>query len=246
MIKKITVFSLLSALSFGSAGDAGAVCNPCSSVFLSLEGSYTKNSIDSFEFDVLGTPNSLFTVKQNQLGGGRIAAGVMRFLCDELGASAEIGWGSYGRTRLTAEGTGIFAAVPATFSAATTITGFDALVGASFLQPCYSLFLKAGALVEMNHSTFDATFDPLTPIIFTSNTFHFQGTRTGVLPEVKIGGSYIFNDNWSLTVAYMHAFGSTVGARATFDPVTGSANFDARFPNPSLSSVMVGVQLMLY
>ncbi len=221
MIKKITLFSLLSALACSSAIDAHAMCNHCSSVFFSLEGAYSRLAIDNYEFDILGTADTLVSNKQNSSGGGRLAAGVMRWLCDEWGVSAEIGWGFYGRTKLNPVSTGVFATIPATFSVTNTLSGFDVLVGSSFLQPCYSVFLKAGALVESNNVTFEGEFSPVvTPSVFTTNIFRFKDTRTGVLPEVKIGGSYIFNDNWSLTVAYTRAFGSTVRTIATFDPVT--------------------------
>ncbi|MBA2648267.1 MAG: hypothetical protein H0U75_01490 [Legionella sp.] len=246
MIKKITLVSLCTTITFNAPLYAGSMgdmdFNNWGAVFVSLEGSYTKNAIENFNFNIIGTNNSFFSVKKNQLYGARLAAGAIGKLIDEFGVSAELGWGYYGRTKLDGIGTGIFETNRSTLSETNTLTGFDLLVGASFLQPCYSLFLKAGALAQTNNVNFNSAFFPTA---FTSDRFRFKASITSILPEVKLGGSYIFNENWALTLAYMHAFGSASKTTANFDPVTFTSNFDTNLRNPSLHSVMVGVQVSI-
>ena len=245
MMKKVTTLSLMALLASPSFADSMGnpdYVNP-NTAFFSLEAAYTRNSIDGFAFSILGTDSTVLSLKDNQWYSGRIAGGMLNRVNDTFALSGELGWGYYGRTNLNPVGTGVFAASPDIFRIQNTITGFDVLMGAFYTQPCYNLFLKAGALIENVNTTTNASLNLAD--FTTNNSFSWKQSSTEALPEIKVGGSYLFNENWALTVAYFHAFGSDQKTVGTVDPITGTTNFSVNVENPSLDSVLVGIQVSI-
>lgn len=242
MMKKIPLISIISALTCSSFVYAGGMgCNNssfCGSAFIGLEGGYTWNMIDGFAFNLVN--GSVVSVEDNQGYTARISAGVLSNIDDQFGVTGEVGWGYYGRTNLNPAIVGTAAATPGTFNIQQTLTGFDTLLGVAFTQPNYSLFLKAGALFQNMQTKTNASIAPFGfPIVSTLN---LVSNSTEVLPEIKLGGSYNFNENWAVTAAYLFALGASPRLTGDFNVNTGRLGINSNTQNPSINTVLFGVQ----
>lgn len=239
MMKKTSLLTLITSLTcsaFAYAGDMGedpSMC--CVTTFFSLEAGYTKTNIEGFNIDLIGV-GTLAPVNSKKGYTARLAAGVLDKLYDEWGISGELGWGYYGRTSNNSS----LLSTDFYLANSYTVSGFDLLVGVSYMQPSFDLFLKAGALVQtlsVSTTLEVASFDGA-----AFSSLATQSNKTGVLPEVKIGGAYNFNDNWSLTAAYAYAFGSTLKFTGTLDTLGNLTNVAINNQNPTLSTILVGIQ----
>lgn len=245
-ISKISLIALFSCCSFAHAGMMGETMGtPFLSSFLSLEGGYTWNQIKGYNFNLIGLDGHFYSHENNLGGTGRLGAGFMRNISDRFALSTEIGYGYYGRTTETPILTGAAGGIPASLTLKYNLSGLDVLAGVDYIDPSwgYSLFLKAGGLVQNLDTKSFANFTPLG--ISTINVSNQTLNHTGVLPELKVGGAYYLDDNWAFTLAYMHAFGASPRTTGTFNVTTGSAFFHSNQQNPTLSSVLAGIQFKI-
>lgn len=239
-MRKISTLTLLSALSCHVyAGEMGINnATSCFSSFVALEGGYTKAQANGYNFTLAGVNGQLSSTKKTNGYTGRLGAGLMRMVDDDIGLSSEIGYGFYGRSTLNPYGTGLVRGITANnFSIKNTLTGFDALVGISYVDVYYSVFLKGGALIQNMDTKLKAD---LSSLGFTA--FDQSLNNTGVLPEIKLGAAYNYDNNWSITASYFHAFGASPKTSGTFDTNTLSATFTTSNRNPSINTVLLGVQ----
>jgi len=244
-MKKIPVLSLIAALSCGSvayAGTMGPVENTscCLSSFLALEGGYSWNQIDGYNYSLTGISGRLYSRESNNGFTGRLSAGIVRTIDEIFSLSTEIGYGYYGRTTLNPVTSGLATPLPGMLHIRHTLSGFDALAGIAYTDPNYSVYLKAGALVQNMTSKVNADFTPLgLPLVavFSNSTNH-----TAVLPELKVGASYNVLPNWALTASYLHAFGASPKESGNFNVLTGNASFYSNTRNSSIDAVLLGVQ----
>lgn len=236
MTKKITIISLVSALSFGSLVHAGAMgdqSSSCCSGFVALEGGYTLTSASNYNFNLVGV-GTLNSIQSKQHYTGRLAAGAISMM-DDFGFTGELGWGYYGRVTLNPAFVGF-----GDFSIRHTLTGFDALLGVAFIQPYYSLSFKAGALIQ-NMTTRTDTNITVGGVPFF-NSGQFKSNQTAALPEIKLGAAYNIDTNWALTAAYMLAIGSTSNINGSFNVNTLEAHVHANSLNPTINSFLLGIQ----
>ncbi|MBL7481166.1 hypothetical protein [Legionella bononiensis] len=242
-MKKLTLLSLLSALSFSSVIHAGGMgdSNFCCAAFFSLEGGYTWNTIDGYDFAIVGTNTVITSQITNDQYTARLAAGMLSMFDDQFGATGELGWGYYGKTTLNPVGFGAAAQAPANLTMSHTISGFDALLGIAYMQPYYSLSLKAGAMIQNMQTHTTAVFSPAFafPLI---NSYSEKNNQTAVLPEIKLGAAYNFNENWALTGSYLFALGSNPKTTGAFNLNTLTGSFNLNNQNPTLNSLLIGVQ----
>ncbi|TAL61575.1 MAG: hypothetical protein EPN84_07760 [Legionella sp.] len=246
-MKKLTLLSLVSTLACSSLTYADCMGGGCSAnamkggaPFFALEGGFANNSFDGYNFTLspaLGTITSSED-KQNYLA--RISAGMIMSIEEQFAVSGELGWGYYGKTTLTpvfVSYTGpVF--VPGSLNTSYELSGFDALVGMLYTQPSFSLYFKAGALLENMKIKTNANFVSFN----VADRMQYTSTQTGVLPEVKVGGAYNFNENWALTLSLMYAFGSSPGVTGDFNTVTTNSSLVVKNSNPTVGGVMIGIQ----
>ncbi|WP_298625054.1 hypothetical protein [uncultured Legionella sp.] len=239
-MKKISLLSVLSALSFSSVIHAGGMgdSNFCCSAFISLEGGYSWNAIDGYNFALIGTNDYITSTENKDQYSARLAAGMINMMDDQFGVTGELGWGYYGKTTLNPT-TPTQALIQGNLNIAHTLSGFDALLGVAYMQPCYSFSFKAGALIQnmqIHTTATDAFASGL------ADTYSLKENKTAVLPEIKLGAAYNFNENWSLTGTFMVAFGSKTQTTGEFNINTGTSHLSINNQNPSISSAMLGVQ----
>ncbi len=176
--------------------------------------------------------------------GGRGGFGLTHLYQNHVGYTAELGWGYYGSTSSYSYGT-----IP---SGALTITnngylyGLDILIGLSYDVDKYRLFVKAGALAENRHSKGYALFRNGIGVRDYVSTNSIYQDSTNVLPEIKVGGIYNFNDHIGFSLAYMHVFGNNsyaskvTGAFANPQATAGISSVVSA-QNPTLNSIMFGL-----
>lgn len=237
MMNKITLISLISALSCGSLAHAGGMGGDITnSGFLAIEGGYAINSIKNYEFAFIGANTAITSVKSNQNYVGRIGAGMLFMMDEQIGITSELGWGYYGKTTLK-PATGLDVSMNSKY----TITGFDALIGIAYIQPSFSLSLKAGALIQNMQIQTDAIFsDPFANANLVN--VNIKRDQTGALPEIKVGASYNFDNNWSITGAYMYVAGSSPRVTGTFNVNTFNASLYSNTQNTTLNVGLLGIQ----
>lgn len=246
-MKKSTLITLLSTLSCTSlihAGGMGGAGSCASMPFVSFEAGYTWSKIDGFEVIVPGTTYEL-QKSQNQYTG-RLAAGMISMVDDELGFTGEVGWGYYGRTTFsTPEGLSL-AGIPFSINNRYTLTGFDALVGVAYIQNWYTLSFKVGALIQnmqQNTTTIANGLSNPDPVYYS---FVNKNNTAAVLPELKLGAAYNIDQNWAITGSYTFAWGASTGTTIHHDnsSITAPAVFsvDHNTQNPMMNTLMLGVQ----
>lgn len=244
-MKKIILLSAATAALSSPiyAGEMGAMSSCCTG-FISVEGGYTDNSIKEFTLQAPALGVSLNANKETNGGTGRIAAGMLNMFNDDFAGTGEIGWGYYGTTNFSSDPA--FVTLLGPYIAKHTIIGFDALVGLAYMQPYYSVSLKAGALIQNMYSndSIDATAIAIESNQSGIGNLSIKQNHTAVLPEVKVGIGYNFNPNWSLTAAYSCAFGSNYAVNETVNDVGGVTIFDTNvnLQNPTLNTLLLGLQ----
>jgi len=235
-MKKLTLISLISALTCSSlvhAGGMGEQSGLCCTAFVALEGGYSTASFDNYNFDLVGAPGSISSIKKNQNYAGRLGAGGLAMMDEQFGVTAELGWGYYGKVTLDPNNLDF-----GELTIQRTLTGFDALLGVAFVQPSYSLFFKAGALMQNMTTTTTATDN----FAIVADTISIKTNQTAALPEIKLGGSYNFDNNWGITAAYMLAYGSSSRTHGTFNVNTGETTLYINNVNPTTNTFLLGIQ----
>jgi len=236
-MNKIALISLISILSCSPALHAGGMGDQLNTIsgFAALEGGYSFNSIDNYNYTLIGVNNALTSTKSSEHYAVRLAGGMMFMMDEQFAMTSELGWGYYGRTTLDPAFTGF-----GNLTIESSINGFDALLGIAFVQPSYSLSLKAGALIQnVRTETTVSTTALAFPLV---DTFTLKSNQTGVLPEIKLGASYNFDNNWSITGAYMYALGTTQQTNGSLDVNTLRATLNSNTRNPTLNTVLLGIQ----
>lgn len=236
-MKKITLLSLISVLSCSAHVHAGGMGDqPYSNAgFIAFEGGYTMNTIDNYNFNIVGFNQALSSIKSTQHYTGILSAGMLFMMDDQFAVTSELGWGYYGRTTLTPDFVGF-----GDLTIQHTLTGFDALIGLAYIQPNYSLFLKGGALIQnMQIKTTVDFADPTFPLV---TGFIEKVNHTAALPEIKLGASYNFDSNWALTGAYIFALGSTPKTTGTLDATTLASSLTSNNLNPTINALVLGIQ----
>ena len=251
--KHILTLAFLSTTTL-HAGGMGAVQASAKQLtpFLAAEAAYTWSDIQPYNINIIN--EGLFTAENvNQGWGGRIAAGLLEKMSDRFSASAEMGWAYYGRVLLNPKL--IVASGAAVIPTEDTMHmnldqyGLDLLAGIMYTQPKYDLFFKAGALFE--NLRLDASLD-MAELVRQSPTLvtEWNGTQDvrinlpQVLPEIKLGGAYHITEQTSVTLSWMHAFGSTFSIEIPgmqFNP-TSLGNMTYNLQSPTLNSVMFGLE----
>jgi len=168
-----------------SAGTIGSIKQASSlKSFLAAEVGYTWNQVKGYNFIITGSDSQVVSQEKTTGGTGRLSAGIIRQI-DKLGLSGEVGYGYYGR--LTSTPSLIVLGHPLTLpklNKKSTLTGLDVLAGIAYINHdySYSLYFKAGGLIENMSTDFNANLANL-GISQSSNV-------TAALPEIKVGGTY--------------------------------------------------------
>jgi len=237
------------------AGTMGAVAKEKEyKPFIIGEAAYSWPDVTGFDVNF----TNLARLRSNILingWGGRIAAGVMRSISDRFALSFEGGlmYNDHFNVQPVYSVTGA-QVIPEK----TTVTmngdqyGFDLLGGIVYSKPKYDLFFKAGALFENTRTHLAVNLHEILRNNDRRRYFREGSTQAinvnigQVMPEIKLGGGYHVTDNWSVTAAWMHAFGGTMGFHADdMDLQTNQlsiGNIAANLNNPSINSVLFGVQ----
>ncbi len=240
-MKKISMLTLLAAVSCGASVHAGAMgateSVPCLSSFFLLEGGWAGNQLKGFNYAVTGGNGQFGSKENNTSYAGVLSAGMLRAVTEEFAVSSEIGYGLYGRTTHSPNSASLGLG---TLNVKHTLSGFDALAGVAYTDLDWSVYLKAGALVltRTTETTSDLTFLLPLQAVYKESVHH-----TAALPEIKIGGAYNFDSNWAVTLSYLHAFGSSTSTKGTIDATHGTITFNNNLQNPSVNAVLVGIQV---
>lgn len=169
-------------------------------------------------------------------GGARLAAGMGYSYLPMVDLTSEAAWNYFGHTSGSVSGKTMGA----------TLSGVDFLVGAAYKYLNTEWFVKGGALFERASINFGlpSTFLLQSGGINVYSQVQASMVVTDVLPEVKVGGIYNYNENIGFSVAYMHAFGQTPHYTGIVTDV-GSNKYDYISTNlraPTLDSVLFGVR----
>ena len=176
--------------------------------------------------------------------GGRGAVGLTHTYPSRWGYSAELGWGFYGRTNSFTTGTGPAGTIVITNNS--YLYGFDLLAGLNYSFDPIQIFFKAGAMAENRHAKGNASLTGVVNGATKTTTSSINSVATNVLPELKVGGLYAFNEHLSFTLAYMHVFGNnnfsaTVSGGALNPLAISGISSSVSLQNPSLDSVLFGL-----
>jgi hypothetical protein len=241
-MKKIALLSLISSVSISSFVYAGEMGNEdCApTAFASLEGGYTGNKINGLE--LTNVTSSVTSEKKKTQTSVRLAAGVISMIDDQFGITGELGWGYYGQTTFNFPVTSAIVGSSLSLSSEHSLYGFDALIGASFIQTYYSLYFKVGGLIQnLQQNNTSVYIDPnLNPNNYSLNEKH---NSTAVLPALKLGAAYNIDSNWSITGSYLLAYGATTGTTITYTPsAINKLVVDVNTQNPTMNTFMIGIQ----
>lgn len=239
-MKKTLLSIALTTLALGvQAGTMGPIGSAEYFVpFVEGEATVTWNTTKSVT--IFGAPASL----DKDLWGGRGAVGVTHSYPSNWGYSAELGWGYYGHTNSFGSGTGPAGSLVIINSS--YLYGFDMLAGLSYSFDPIQIFFKAGAMAENRHITGSAVLTSVVGGVTKTTTADLKTVATNVLPELKVGGLYAFNEHISFSLAYMHVFGNdnfaaNVSGGAVNPNATAGINSVVSAQNPSLDSILFGL-----
>ncbi|PJD95217.1 MAG: hypothetical protein CK426_04840 [Legionella sp.] len=238
-MKKLVLGSLISSFAVGTAL-AGAMgdtdCSP--SAFASIEGGYTWATTDGVTLNGINAP-VVESKSQNQLSG-RLAAGLIHMMDDEYGITGELGWGYYGNT--TYQLPVVAYAYPVNMRSKYTISGFDALIGLSYVQTYYTLYAKVGGMIQnlqLDNTSYVYPDDPITSIY----TLTKKSNQAAALPAAKLGIGYNVDANWSVTGSYLITYGASPGVTLTYVPGTiDNYTISENNQNPMTNTFMLGIQ----
>lgn len=230
-IKKTFISACLLTSITAHSGTMGAEyeARPLIAPFASLEGSYTWNGIKA------STINDTKATLTMNGWGGRAAVGLKHNYTHHVSLSGEIGWGYYGSSKEN------FASLRSNEKA--TITGIDFLVGPLYHYRKVDIFAKAGVMLESVRSNALLNLGMIHQGGSISGVDRRVETFSGALPELKSGGTYNFNDNLGISLAYMFVSGYNPKANKTFSS-NGGQIIDSGVVSTgatTLSSIMLGL-----
>lgn len=223
------VLTLSSAVNAGTMGPVAT--GPEHALFVSGEGAYTWSSLDNVFIN-----GNLLNTSYNGWGG-RVAAGAVHHTVTPLSYTAEIGWGYYGDKDYSTPAVGVS-------KSKDTLYGVDLLVGADYRINQFDVFAKAGAMIEseQQHQILDT--GSITPGGVVTGSSDIKNTHTNILPELKVGAGYNFNEELALTLAYMYAFGNNTTVLYTSSATVAGFNqtVAATTAPVSLSTLFLGLR----
>ena len=231
-VKKSIINSMLAmGVSLCHAGSVGPAFTAMSSLpFISIEGSYAWTNKLNLE---LNTINSNITQKP---WGGRLSAGIIRPVTERFSVSGEFGGGYYGSKHLTIVSQGV--------DANRTIDGYDLLLGVHYSIKQFGIFGGAGAMMQNRRIRVSRDYSKEYPGGFISGEVTEKYNQTEALPEIRVGGLYHLCDNWAISLAYMHVFGSNMESnlKESATPSGISYNGTINTQNQTLNLVMLGLR----
>jgi hypothetical protein len=244
-----------SSLYAGTMGPVSTV-SPTFRPFIIGEAAYSWPEISGININFTNLAK-LNSNAQTQGWGGRLGMGVMRSISERFALSFEGGLMYNDHVNLQP----VFQVTGAQVTPSTSVIhinfdqyGFDLLGGIVYTRPKYELFFKAGALFENMRTHLGLNMNKILTnntrqSTFTANTTQALNLNIGqVMPEIKLGGGYHVTDNWSVTAAWMHAFGGTMGVNSdNISLSSGSvsiSNIGLSLNNPTINSVMFGVEYL--
>ncbi|MDF1826779.1 MAG: hypothetical protein P1U39_00650 [Legionellaceae bacterium] len=230
-IKVMIPTAALLSLSTAYAGTMGNQTVPMFKPYLGGEVSY--NWIQRDDPSING-----FSPRSNvQHWGGRFSVGMLRLYTDTLGFTAEIGGGYYGDETTNIPQVSTVGKI--------SVDAYDVLVGALYKFEKFDVFGKVGFMVENFRTKVNQqSLSQMSQGTFITGTSDKRWNSAAALPEIKVGGIYNVCDNLGITLAYMHAFGSTPGTVGNLVASPGSINTTqfANQQNPSLDSIFLGLR----
>ena len=234
-IRLMIGFTCLSFLDVTNAGSMGDV----HSGSLSYRGILPFASIEAFPVWVAygnvtySQPGYASTTKRTALsGGGRVAAGFAYPYTANIDLTAEAGWNYFGQKSIKTYYN--------TFGNSVSLSGVDSLVGFAIKKNNFECFLKAGALFQVTSYNIAYINSSTSP----SYNLHWNGVISDILPEVKVGSTYNINKNWGVSLAFMHAFGTSpqLNIAAISTSAGQSYNIVADMNGPSLNAIQIGAR----
>jgi hypothetical protein len=254
MRNKILLSSVLLACATSAtyAGDMGPVESYPFKPFILGEAAYSWPQVSGLSVNSnLGYIGSTQTV---QGWGGRLAAGLMRHVSEKFALSFEGGlmYNDHITIDPVVHAQGANISVPGLMMGSFDQYGLDLLAGINYVKPKYDIFFKAGALFEnmrtqVSVNTNKILYNNDRQNYFIPTAQQTINTNIGqVMPEIKLGGAYHVNEDWSLTAAWMHAFGGTLSMYSDQMNLTSGSisigNIALSLNNPTIDSVLFGVQ----
>ena len=233
-MKGIVLLPLLLGMSSSYAGVMGPISEqPVAgfSPYIGLEGSYTWNQIGSTQLNTFSTSSS------DGPWGGRLSIGATHPFSERFSFSAELGGGYYGSTDQ------VYPSHLATLDQ--TIDGYDLLGGAIYQFNQVSVFGQLGVMMQ-NTRVKASVNNTIVPGGIASGVQTNIFNYTQALPEIRVGGMYSLSNNWGLSLAYMHVFGSVRESSyvISLTPSSSVQQGQSILQNPTLDSVMLGVRYM--
>lgn len=252
--KVLSTMLLTCAAAAAFAGDMGPVESYTFKPFILGEAAYSWPTVAGFS--VNSNIGYISSREEVQGWGGRLAAGVSRQISEKFALSFEGGlvYNDHIASIPRVETHGVVVELPngAVMGGSFDQYGFDLLGGIAYTRPKYDLFFKAGALFEnlrtsVGMDTHSMLQGNVRQDYFGAGKTQALDVNVGqVMPEIKLGGAYHFNEDWSITASWMHAFGGTLGFSADeLDFRTGLfsvGNLNLSLNNPTINAVMFGLQ----
>ncbi len=251
--KVLSTVLLTCAAAAACAGDMGPVESYGFKPFVLGEAAYSWPQVTGFS--VNSSLGYISSTEKVQGWGGRLATGISRQLSEKFALSFEGGlmYNDHIASIPRISMSGVTIELPKdVLGGSFDQYGFDLLGGINYVRPKYDLFFKAGALFENLRASIGVNANAMLQNNYRQD--HFVRTQTQILnaniaqvmPEIKLGGAYHFNEDWSMTASWMHAFGGTLGFSANeLDLQTGSfsiGGLDLDLNNPTINAVMFGLQ----
>lgn len=235
-MKKTIIKTAITALTYCSIGHAGnmgpvsAQMISSSIPFVNLEGSYTWNQSTAFIL------NNHYPDQVNQPWGGRLAGGFVHPFSERLRFSSEFGGGYYGSEKMN---------IPVLdWSSRRSIDGYDLLMGALYKIHQVDVFGQVGAMAQNYRVSISKDNAKIMPGGLLNGFTTMKHNVTQILPEIKTGAIYNLNNNWGISLAYMHVFGANMQGAFTKSATSGgiTINGESNTQNPTLDSILFGLR----
>lgn len=233
MKKSLLVAVSVLSCSFSMAGSMGPVAtNWQFSPYVIGEGAYTWAQNTGIDVNTANGANS------SNGWGGRFGGGISRPVAENFKMSFEAGLGYYG----SVEKQGSINE----FLAQEQFYGFDFLMGGSYLYRQFEIFLKGGVMVENQYYKQTINLNKTTQGTLMTGVIREHALRTGLLPEIKVGGIYNLNDNFGLSLSYMRTFSNVNNSANNYvtvaNPGSVELNWNLFDIPPSLNTILFGIQ----
>lgn len=198
--------------------------------FALFEAAATWNQINSVNI------NNVPTTQSTNPWGGRLAGGLTYQIAQRMLFSAESGIGYYGKNKRSIS--------DHSFSATSSISGLDILIGGIYRYQQFDFFVKGGGLVQSQRIRVKMDLSNVIAGNLISGSVNTVLNRTQFMPEIKVGGIYNMTKNLGISVAYMHAFGADVYGTVNVNATPGSIVVfnTGNGESPILDAVMFGLQ----